>query len=167
MKKYGIAIYLGSVLAITGLIIDCYYINGNIYWNMSLALLSLFTVYLMILTLISSIQTANIACDYAVFSAHLMSARKQIAMQAKYYNALSEQINEVRAIRHDFHHFISVLERLANEGLYTELNNFLHEYTKRSDMDPLPIFCENVVANSILGYYSLRLKNDNIRFQCT
>lgn len=166
MKKYGLVIYLGTVLAITGLIIDCYYINGNIYWNMSLTLLSLFTVYLMILSLISTIQTANIVRDYALSSAHLMSAREQIAMQTEYYNALSVQINEIRTIRHDFHHFVSVLEHLVDEGLYSELGSFLHEYTKRTDMEPLPIFCENVVANSILGYYSMRLKEENIHFQC-
>lgn len=165
MKKYGLVIYLGAVLSITGLIIDCYYINGNVYWNMSLVLLLLFTAYLMILSLVSSIQASNIVRDYALSSVQLMSAREQIVMQTEYYNALSAQINEIRAIRHDFHHFVGVLEHLVNEGHYSELSSFLSEYTKRTDMEPLPIFCENVVANSILGYYSLRLKDENISFQ--
>lgn len=167
MKKYGLIIYLGAVLSITGLIIDSYYINGNIYWNMSLVLLLAFTIYLIILSLISSIHASNIARDYALSSVRLTSAREQIAMQTEYYNALSAQINEIRAIRHDFHHFVGVLEHMLKEGLYTELGSFLNEYTKRDDMEPLPIFCENVVANSILGYYSLQLKNKNIRFQCS
>ena len=167
MKKYGLAVYWGAVLAITGLIIDCYYINGNVYWNLSLALLFLFTGYLMILSLVSTIQTAGVSRDFAVSSAHLMSAREQIAMQTEYYDALSVQINEVRAIRHDFRHFVSVLGRMADEGRYTELSQFLREYAGRSDMEPLPVFCENVVANSILGYYSLRLKEHSILFHCT
>jgi len=167
MKKYGLIIYLGAVLSITGLIIDSYYINGNLYWNMSLILLTTFTVYLMILSLISSIQAANVSRDYAMSSVRLMSAREQIAMQTEYYNALSAQINEVRAIRHDFHHFVGVLQHMLDEGMYAELGDFLSEYAKRTDIEPLPIFCENVVANSILGYYSLRLKDENIRFQCT
>lgn len=167
IKKYGMAIYFSTIVAIIGLIIDCYYINGNIYWNMSLALLITFTVYLIILSLISSIQAANMTRDYALSSARLMSTREQIAMQSEYYNALSAQINEIRAIRHDFRHFVGVLQSLVNDGRYAELKNFLNEYTKRTDMEPLPIFCENVVANSILGYYSLRLKENNISFQFT
>lgn len=167
IKKYGLAIYFGTVLALTGLVIDCYYINGNIYYDMSLAMLSSLTVYLMILSLVSSIQASNIVRDYALSSVRLESVREQITMQTEYYNALSAQINEVRAIRHDFRHFISVLEQLLKEGLYSELDKFLGEYSKRADMEPLPIFCENVVANSILGYYSLKLKDNNICFQCS
>jgi len=34
MKRFGIQIYCGTILAISGLIIDCYYINGNMYFNM-------------------------------------------------------------------------------------------------------------------------------------
>ncbi|SBV97905.1 conserved membrane hypothetical protein [uncultured Eubacteriales bacterium] len=166
LKKYGLLVYWGAVLAITGLIIDCYYINGNLYLNLSLTLLVLFTGYLMILSLVASIQAADISRDFAVSSAHLASAREQIAMQSAYYGALSTQMGEVRAIRHDFHHFVSVLGRLSDEGRYEELGRFLSEYAGKTDTEPLPVFCENVVANSILGFYSLRLKELRIPFHC-
>lgn len=166
LKKHGLLVYWGAVLAITGLIVDCYYINGNIYFNVSLTLLLLFTVYLMILTLVSTIHASDTSRDLAVSSAHLASARAQIAMQTAYYDALSAQMNEVRAVRHDFHHFVNVLKRLSDEARYAELNRFLGEYAEKSDMEPLPVFCEHVVANSILGYYSLRLKEQNIPFHC-
>jgi hypothetical protein len=166
LKKYVMLVYWGAVLAITGLIIDCYYINGNVYFNLSLALLVLFTGYLMILSLVASIQAANISRDFAVSSAHLALAREQIAMQTEYYNALSAQINEVHAIRHDFRHFVSVLGRLSDEGRYEQLSRFLSEYAGKADTELLPVFCENVVANSILGFYSLRLKEQGITFHC-
>ncbi len=167
LKKYGLLVYWGAVLAITGLIIDCYYINGNIYFNLSLVLLPLFTGYLMILGLISAIQAADVARDFAVSSAHLASARKQIAMQAEYYEALSEQIGEIRAIGHDVRHFVGVIRRLSEDGCYEELNKFSSEYVAKADPAPLPVFCENVIANSTLGYYSLRLKEHGILFHCT
>lgn len=167
MKKYGLLVYWGAILAITGLIIDCYYINGNSYLNLSLSLLLLFSAYLMILSLVSSIRAADVHRDFAVFSARLTQAREQIAMQTEYYDALSVQMNEVRAVRHDVRHFVGVLKRLSDEGRYEELSNFLNEYADKSDMEPLQVFCENVVANSILGYYSLRLKERGISFHCT
>lgn len=167
LKKYSLFVYWGTVLAITGLIIDSYYINGNIYFNLSLSLLLLFTGYLMILGLVASVQASDISRDFAVSCAQLESAREHIAMQTEYYDALSIHINEIRAIRHDFRHFLSVLGRLSDEERYAELKKFLSEYSEKADTESLPIFCENVVVNSILGFYSLQLKEHNILFHCT
>ena len=166
MKKHGLPVYWGIVLAVTGLIIDCYYINGNIYLNLSLALLLLFSGYLMILSLISSIQAADTYRDFALSTARLAQAKAQIAMQTEYYNMLSVQINEVRSVRHDVRHFIGALKRLSDEGRYEELNLFLNEYAAKVDPAPLPVFCENIVANSILGYYFLRMKERGIELRC-
>lgn len=167
MKKHELLVYWGTVLAITGLIVDCYYINGNIYLNLSLALLVTFSVYLMILSLISSMQAADVYRDFAVSSARLSQARAQIAMQAEYYDALSAQMNEVRAIRHDLHHFVGTIRRLSEEGQYEELDRLLNEYGEKTTSSPLPVFCENIVANSILGYYFLRFREHEIPFNCT
>lgn len=166
LKKYGILIYWGVVLAISGLIVDCYYINGNIYPNMSLALLSLLSAYLIIVSLVYALRTAEVYNDFAVSSSRLAMAKGQIAMQKEYYDALSGRINEVRGIKHDIRHFIGVIRRLSEDGRYDELKQFLSEYAEKTDTDPLPIFCENIVANSILGYYSLKAKESGIPFRC-
>ena len=166
MKKYGLLIYGGTVLAITGLIIDSYYINGNIYLNLSLALLVLLSVYLMILSLVSAMGAADIHNEFTVAAVQLAQARSLIAMQTDYYDALSAQINVVRAVRHDVRHFVSVMRSLSGEGRFEELNRILNEYGEKSDMEPLPVFCENVVANSILGYYSLQFGKRKIHFRC-
>lgn len=166
LKKYGLLIYWGTVLAITGLIVDCYYINGNSYLNLSLALLTLFSVYMMILSLVAALRTAEVHHELALSSSRLALAKDQIAMQMDYYDALSTQINEVRTIRHDTHHFVGVMMRLFREGRYEELGRFLSEYADTSETEPLPVFCENAVANSILGYYALKAKAQEISFQC-
>lgn len=166
LKKFGMLIYWGVVLAISGLIIDCYYINGNIYPNMSLALLILLSAYLMIVSLVYAMRTADVYNDLAVSSSRLALAKSQIAMQKEYYDALSGQMDEIRGIKHDVRHFIGVIRRLSEEGRYDELKQFLSEYTEKTDTEPLPIFCENVVANSILGYYYLKAKESHIPFHC-
>jgi len=127
----------------------------------------MFTGYMIILSLIASIQASDISREFAISSAQLALAREQIKIQTEYYDALSTQINEIRAIRHDFKLFVSVLMRLSEEGRYTELKKFLSEYTEKADTEPLPVFCENVVANSILGYYFFRFKEQNIDFHYT
>jgi len=167
MKRYGLLIYWGTVLAITGLIIDCYYINGNIYLNLSLVLLLLLSAYLMILSMVAAMQAADVYLDFAVASAGLEQAREQISMQTEYYDALREQMGEVRAIRHDVRHFVGVIRRLSEERRYEDLTKFLSDYVEKVDPAPLPVFCENIVANSILGYYSLRFMKRGIPFRCT
>jgi hypothetical protein len=166
LTKYGLLIYLGTILAILGLIVDCYYINGNSYLNVSLALLTLFALYMMILSLVSALRTADVYNALAVSTSRLEQAKNQIDMQIEYYNALNQQINEVRTIRHDTHHFVSVITRLSGEGRYEELNRFLGEYADITETEPLPVFCDNVVVNSILGYYALKTKERGIPFHC-
>ena len=166
IKPYGLWVFWGAILAITGLIIDCFYINGNIYLNLSPVLLIMFCVYLMFLSLISSIRTAAVYRDLAVSTAQLTQAKVQIEMQKDYYDSLSSQMNEIRSIRHDVHHFVGVLELLSREKRYEELDQFLSEYVEKADTQPLKVFCENVVANSILGYYSLRFEEKDISFHC-
>ena len=167
LKKYGLLIYGSVILAVSGLIVDCYYINGNIYPNMSLTLLILFSVHLIILSIVYALHTADLYNDFTVSSSRLALARSQIAMQQEYYETLSGQINEIRGIRHDLRHFTGVIRRLSEEGRLEELKCFLNEYAEETETDPLPVFCENIVANSMLGYYYLKAFKAEIEFSCS
>lgn len=166
MPKYGLLLYGGVVLAITGLIIDCYYINGNLYLNLSPSLLILFTVFLIIVSIVYALRSANLYNEFAVSASQLEAAKSQIVMQKEYYDVLSGQMNEIRGIRHDQRHFAGVLERLSDEEQYEEMKNFLREYVQRTDTEPLPVFCKNIVANSVLGYYSLQAKARSVPLHC-
>jgi len=165
-KKYGIAVYWGIVISIAGLFIDCYYINGNIYPNMSLALLTMLSLCLMIFSLVSALQIAEAYRDLAVSASQLEQARNQIAIQKEYYDALSGQMNEIRMIRHDMRHFIGVIQRLSEEERYEELKQFLNEYSEKTETDSIPVYSENVVINSILGYYSLKARDAGVPYYC-
>jgi len=76
-------------------------------------------------------------------------------------------VNEILEIKHDIRHFIGVIKGLTDNGRYDELKHFLSEYEEMTETEPIPIFCENVVANSILGYYSLMAKKAGIQFYST
>jgi len=166
LQPYALLTYWGTIIAVGGLIVDCYYTNGNIYPNLSLVLLYSLSVYLTLLSVTYILRMVAVYREFEVSSARLTLARNQIAMQAEYYDALSAHINEVRSVRHDVRHFVGALKRLSDEERYEELSRFLNEYAEKSDTEPLPVFCENIVANSILGYYSLRFKEYGIVFHC-
>jgi len=165
LEKFGMVIYWSLIIVILGLTIDSYYINGKIYMDMSVILLLFFTLFSSVITLVYSMRAGDLYDDFTQSSSRLEMANKQLKMQKEYYIALSGQMSEIREIKHDFRHFIGVMLRLAEEDKIYELKKFLYEYVKKTEMKPLPVFCENVVANSIIGYYYLRANESGIPFE--
>jgi len=68
-------------------------------------------------------------------------------------------------MKHDINHFIGVMSRLAQEGKLDVLRTFLSEYCEKAKMDRLPVFCEHTIANSIIGYFYLRAKENGVPFE--
>lgn len=165
LKKFGMTIFFGAMLVSVGLAIESYYINGKTYMNMSLTMLIFFDVFLIIMSCVYAMRVLDIYDDFAVSSSRLELAKKQIDMQKEYYDSLNGQMNEIRKIKHDVHHFIGVMSQLVDEGKFHKLKMFLGEYCEKANMAQLPVFCENTVANSIIGYYYLRAKEYGITFE--
>lgn len=165
LKKFSISVYWCGILIIMGLAIDSYYINGKIYMDMSMTLLLLFTLCAIIIVCIYVMRSIDLYDDFAISYSRLEFLNSQINIQKEHYNALRGQINEVREMKHDIHHFIGVMRRLVDDGELDKLKIFLSEYGEKIKKEDLPIFCENVVANSIIGYYYLQAKKYGINFE--
>lgn len=163
--KFGMVIFWGAILVIIGLANDSYYINGKIFMNMSLTMMLLFIIFTIIMSGVYALRIADLYDDFTVSSSRLKLANNQIAMQKEYYGTLSGQMYEIREIKHDISHFIGVMSHLAEEGNFNKLKMFLNEYCEKVKLDQLPVFCENTIANSIIGYYFLRAKEYGIHFE--
>jgi len=164
IKRLGMLVFWGAILVIAGLTLDSYYINGKIYLNMSLTLLLFFTLFSFIMSWVYSKRMGDLYDDFTQSSSQLELANNQITMQKEYYESLSTQMNQIREIKHDIHHFVEVMHRLADAGSIDQLRSFLDEYSEKTKMDQLPVFCENVVANSIIGYNYLKAGRYGIPF---
>ncbi|HOJ11592.1 MAG TPA: ATP-binding protein [Clostridiales bacterium] len=165
MKKFGMVVFWDIIIVIIGLTLDSYYINGKIYIDMSLILLILFALFALIMIFVYAMRSVDLYDDFTISSSRLKLANNQIAMQKEYYDTLSRQMNEIREMKHDIRHFIRAMSRLADENKFDELRVFLGEYNEKTDREQLPIFCENTIANSIIGYYYLRAKESGIFFE--
>jgi hypothetical protein len=165
MIKYGSAIFIGTILVITGIAIDGFYINGKIYMNMSLTLLLLFTICALIMSCVFALRSADFYDEYVKSSLRLELAQSQIDMQKIYYESLSNQMNEIREIKHDMRHIIGVMSQLSEDGKFDKLREFLREYTKNTGIEQIPVFCEHTVVNSLIGYYYLKAKEEGIIFE--
>ena len=165
LKKFGMVVFWAAILVIIGLANDSFYINGKIFSNISLSMMLYFMVFSIIMSGVYALRIGDLYDDFTVSSSRLNLANKQIVMQKEYYGTLSIQMKEIRKIKHDISHFIGVMSRLAEEGNFDKLKVFLSEYCEKTEMDQLPVFCENTIANSIIGYYFLRAKEYGIRFE--
>lgn len=169
LKKFGTVIFWGAILIIVGLAIDSYYINGKIYMDMSMIMISFFMVFLIIMVWVYAHRVMDLQDDVIVSKSRLVIAQKQITMQKEHYDSLSSQMNEIKVIKHDINHFVGVMATLAEEENFSKLKNFLKEFCEKARFEPLPIFCQHSVANSIIGYNYLQAKGNGIRFEssCT
>jgi signal transduction histidine kinase len=163
--KFGILIFFGATLVINGLALDSFYINGLIFMNMSIALLFMLVLFMVIMSIIYSIRNRDLYDDFMVSASRLEIANKQISIQKEYYDTLSNQMDEIKKIKHDIRHFIVTMEMLAEEGKIDKLVEFLCEYSEKTKTEELPLFCENIIANSIIGYYYLQASRDAITFE--
>ena len=165
MKRFGLVVFWGAMFVVIGLTIDSYYLNGKIYMDMALTLLTCLTIFTLIMSWMYAMRLGDLYDDFTISSSRLEMANNQIEMKKEYYEALSGQMNEIREMKHDVRHFVGAASRLAEEGRLGDLRAFLNEYSEKTEMDQLPVFCENAVANSIIGYYYLRAKESGIHYE--
>lgn len=164
IKKYGIITYFAVLLAFAGIVINSYYINGNIYMNMSVAQLVLMAFAIMMIITVQILQLSWQYHELTLASAQFELAGRHIEMQKEYFEGLTEQINKIRSIKHDLHHFIVLMNMLLKEGRLDEMKKVMDEYVEHMEIDAIPVFCEHIVANSIIGYHYLKAKQLGIEF---
>lgn len=164
MSKYGMLVFWSAVLVIGGIAVDSYYLGGKIYMDVSLVLLTTFTVFSLIMRWVYSMRMGDLYDDLTESASMLDYAKNQIQYQKDYYEALRVQMNDIREMKHDARQFLSVMGRLVDEKKYQELKEFLKEYEEKTNTHELPVFCENIIANSMIGYYWLQAKKLDIQF---
>jgi hypothetical protein len=164
LQKFGIVAFLGSSLITIGLAINSFYMNGKIYMNMSLTMMSLFLVFLLIMGLVYTMRIGDLYDDFTKSSSRLELAKKQISMQREYYDTLSLQMNEMGKLEKEFDHFIDVTNRFTEEGSWNQLKEFLSEYIENDKIDSFVELSDHTVVNSMIRYYYIQAKENGIVF---
>ena len=122
---------------------------------------------------ISFVLLALLLLFYAMFlmmanslnrNAKLQQENHFLSMQQKRYNSLKNAIEKARQARHDMrHHFHQISAMVENEE-WEKVREYLSGAVSRIpnlDMH----FCENRVADSVIGYYCALARRENIPFQ--
>ena len=84
-------------------------------------------------------------------------------MQRAQYDALKVAIEETRQARHDMRHHFAVLNALAEQKNWEELEKYLSSASQNIPDTEL-VLCKNHAVNAIIGYYYSKYKSNGIPF---
>lgn len=85
-------------------------------------------------------------------------------MQRAQYDALKGAIEETRQARHDMRHHFAVLNALAEQKNWEELEKYLSSASQNIPDTEL-VLCKNHAVNAIIGHYYSKCKNNGIPFK--
>lgn len=140
IPRYQNTLYTGRVL------------QGYIVLNITLLIL-LFWFYAVFLMMATSLNR----------NARLQQENQLLSMQQQRYEKLKTAIEEARLARHDMRHHLNQISALSEAGDMEKLKAYLAQTVSRiPDLDMR--FCENHVADSVLGYYCTLAKREDIPF---
>ena len=85
-------------------------------------------------------------------------------MQRAQYDALKVAIEETRQARHDMRHHFAVLNALAEQKNWEELEKYLSSASQNIPDTEL-VLCKNHAVNAIIGHYYSKYKSNGIPFK--
>ena len=89
---------------------------------------------------------------------------EQIHMAHLQYDALQQNMDRIRSIKHDLSYHVLVLDGLLEKQDYDGVKEYLSELEKVTT-DAVPVYCKNYIANILLAHYVNKTKEANIDFQ--
>ena len=87
----------------------------------------------------------------------------QITAQQKYLKLLQTRIQETRRSRHDMRHHFLVLKDLAKNKDLEGLREYLDKASAYSSLQPMAVYCDNMVVNALLCYYKEQAEKDQVK----
>lgn len=86
----------------------------------------------------------------------------QLILQKKAYEDLNNHLEEIKRLRHDLKHHLSVIEAYVQENDTEALKAYLNQFKSSCLFDVPLILCENPAVNALLQHYVSLAKAKNI-----
>ena len=85
--------------------------------------------------------------------AKLQQENTLLAMEGKRYEELRNYMDETRTLRHDFRQHILVITRLSGAGKFSELQNYLRQFSEGTETNYTG-YCDNLAVDAVASYYT-------------
>lgn len=96
--------------------------------------------------------------------AELQNQNTLLMMEGKRYEELRNYMDETRALRHDFRQHILVISQLAGSGNFSELQNYLLQFSEGTDKNYTG-YCGNIAVDAVASYYTSSAEAQNTRIE--
>lgn len=122
-----------------------------------LMLVGAFVTYIVLLT------TLNHTAQQAKQAERALAASVYLSLQKDHYTQLMRQIEQTRAIRHDFRHQLLVIKRYAAAHDDAALNAYFREMEASVPRESDLVVCDHFAANAVAVHYLSLAKEAGIR----
>lgn len=106
-----------------------------------------------LITYVVTLNTALDAAKRARLEADMAGMERQLNLQAQGYEQLTENIERMRAARHDLRHHLSVMAAYVEKGDREGLADYLADYRKSLPDEAEPPVCENYAVDVVVRHY--------------
>ncbi|MCM1335090.1 MAG: GHKL domain-containing protein [Eubacterium sp.] len=92
--------------------------------------------------------------------------KRYMELNLRYYDSLTERLDEIREYRHDINNLVAVAESLVEAPeLKNEGRAMIDEMKEKAARMKLPIFCDSAIANTILYHKTREAEAAGVRFE--
>lgn len=129
-------------------------INETIYYI--LLLVGNFVLY----ALISNVFYSNAALY--LDTAKIQNEKRILELQESQYSTLTKTVEQTKKNLHDFKHTINTLKTLAQKDNAKDILAYLDSMNPIPSSDEIMHYCKHAPVNSVLNYYAIRAKSEEI-----
>ena len=106
-----------------------------------------------LITYVVTLNTALDAAKRARLESDMAGMERQLTLQAQGYEQLTENIERMRAARHDLRHHLSVMTAYVEKGDREGLEEYLEDYRRSVPDEAEPPVCENYAVDVVVRHY--------------
>lgn len=115
---------------------------------------------LVLFILISNVFYSN--ATLYLETARVMDEKRILELQKSQYNTLTKTVDHTKKTIHDFKHTINTLKTMAKEDGATNILSYLETMNLAPLSDSIMNYCKHAPINSVLNYYCLRAKSEDV-----
>lgn len=92
-----------------------------------------------------------------------MLMNEEIMEQKKYQDTLLDHEKQLRRLRHDYRHQITVLQEFVQNGEVEELSGYLARMMQAIPRSSGVRYTQNIAVNAVVAYYASRAKEEGVQ----
>lgn len=156
----GMLILSGATIA------ELYHYSESVSYNSSFYFLlgtGVFCLYMCVVGALQVRRAYEIRRKAQEQEHQLMLMNEEIMEQKKYQDTLLDHEKQLRRLRHDYRHQITVLQEFVQNGEIEELSGYLARMMQAIPRSSGVRYTQNIAVNAVVAYYASRAKEEGVQ----